>query len=65
MIAHSALGTRPPSEQIAVSLLVQASSPDLGGGDAAKECISSLQKDRSVLEQFIHNLMLALGALPI
>ena len=60
LVAHTLV------QETSVGLLVQASSPDQGaGGDATKERISSLQKDGSVLEKFMHNLMLTLGAWPI
>jgi hypothetical protein len=66
MAAHTNLGARAPGEEIAGLLLVQASCPDRDAGDdATKERNRPLQKGTSVLEQFMHNLMLALGAWPI
>ncbi len=65
MAAHTDLGARTPGEEIAGILVVQPSRPDQGaGGDATTERIHSFQKDRSVLQQFMHNLMVTLGAWP-
>jgi len=66
MVAHTDLAARTPGEEMAGSLLVQANSLDQdAGGDAAKKRIHSRQKGKSVWDQFLHNLMLALGAWPI
>ena len=66
MAAHTDPGTRTPSEGIAGRPVVQVSCPEQrAGGDASEERIDSPQKGRSLWEQFLHNLMLALGALPV
>jgi len=66
MVAHTDLATCTPREEMGGSLLVPASSLDQGaGGDTTKERIHSRQKGGSVWDQFLHNLMLALGAWPI
>jgi len=61
MAAHTDRGARTPGKEIAGRLLVQAVSPDQGSSDATEERSRSPQKDRSVLQQFLHHLMLALG----
>jgi len=66
MATHTDLAARPLAEETAGSLLVQINSPDPeAGGDPAKERTSSPQKERPVLQQFLHNLMVALGAPPV
>jgi hypothetical protein len=66
MAAPTDLGAPTLGQETPGELSVQASSPDQSaGGDATKERIQSLQKDRSVLEKFMHNLMVTLGAWPI
>jgi len=65
MAAQIDVGARASCEEHAGSLMVQASSPDHtagGDGDSTTDFLRSPQKDSSVLEQLMKNLMLALGA---
>jgi len=59
-----ALDARASGQECAGSLLIQASGPNQGAsGDTTKERLGSLHKNTRVWEQFLHHLMLALGAL--
>jgi len=65
MAIYTELGARPPGEESGRRLMVQATGPDQGGGDASKYRIDSPPEVKSILEQLMHNLMLALGAPPV
>jgi hypothetical protein len=64
MAAYSDLGARALAKETPGSLAVQPGSPVPGAGgdgDATNERIRSPQKDNSILEQLMDNLMLALA----
>ena len=55
-----------PGEATADEVVVQPNRPDQGAsGDTITKCARQVQTDRSLFEQFMKNLMVALGALPI
>jgi hypothetical protein len=63
MATDTEVGARTLGDETAGSLLVQASPPNRRpSGNADVPCIRSPQKVKSVFEQFMQNLIPALGA---